>query len=65
MEENKYNVKEGIPLVAGYKRDERESVAIFVWPKMIVGKIWVPKYGPIAQYFKFIGTFIPKYTIIK
>ena len=32
---------------------------------MIVVKMWVPKYGPIAQCFKHVGTFIPRYTIIK
>ena len=37
----------------------------FVWPKMIVVKMWVPKYGPIAQCFKHIGTFIPMYIIIQ
>ena len=34
-------------------------------PKMIAGKMGVPKYGPIAQRFKYIGTFIPMQTIIK
>ena len=28
-------------------------------------KMWVPRHDPTAQYFKPIGTLIPRYTIIK
>ena len=41
----------GSPLMASYTSEERES-ELFVWPKMIVVKMWVPKCGPIAQCFK-------------
>ena len=41
-EENKNNVREGIPLVASYKREERKSV-ISMWPKIIVVKNVRPK----------------------
>ena len=34
--------------MAGYISEEREC-KLFMWPKMIVVKMWVPKYGPIAQ----------------
>ena len=64
-EKKKINVNgEWILFVAGYK-GRREKVLYFVWPKMIVVKMWVPKYGPIAQCFKHVGTLIPRYTIIK
>ena len=45
-------------------REEREN-ALFVWPKIIVVKMWVPRYSPIAQCFKHKGTFILKYIIIQ
>ena len=61
------NVSKGFkPLLDCYISEERERERIlFVWPKMIVGKMWVPRYGPIAQCFKHIGIFILRYTIIK
>ena len=40
-------------------REEREMLYFFVWPKIIVVKMWVLMYGPIAQCFKYIGTLIP------
>ena len=46
-------------------REEREMLQFLFGLKMIVGKIWVPKDSPIAQCFKYIGTIIPRYTIIK
>ena len=44
------------------KSEERECV-LFV-SKMIVVKMWVPRYGPIAQCFKHKCTFILMYIII-
>ena len=44
-------------------RGER-NVALFVWPKIIVVKMWVPRYGPIAQCFKHKGTFALMYIIM-
>ena len=52
------------PPLAGYK-ERREKCYVFVWPKMIVVRMWVPRYGPIAQCFKHKGTFILMYIIIK
>ena len=43
--------------------EERDS-ELFVWPKMIVVKMWVLRYGPIAQCFKHICIIIPRYIII-
>ena len=52
--------------MVGYISEERERErALFVWPRMIVINMWVPRYGPIVQYFKHVGTFMPRYTIIK
>ena len=45
-------------------REEREN-AIFVWTKIIVVKMWVPRYGTIAQCFKHKGTFILMYITIQ
>ena len=44
-------------------RKERENVIYFVWSKMLVGRMWVPRYDPIAQCFKHEGTFILMYII--
>ena len=52
------------PYLAEFKREDTERV-IFVWPKIIVDKMWVSRYGPIAQCFKYVGTFTPRYTLIK
>ena len=51
------------PLWPATYREERENV-LFLWSKMIVVKMWVPKYGPIAQCFKHNGTFILMYIIM-
>ena len=46
-------------------REERECATLFfVIQILLVGKMWVPMHSPIAQCFKYIGTIIPRYTII-
>ena len=54
-----------LPLIWPVIKGGERKCCIFVWPKMIVVKMWVLRYGPIAQSFKHIGTFIPRYIIIE
>ena len=46
------------------EREERGRTTLFVVQNLLVGKMWVPMHGPVAQCFKYIGTIIPRYTII-
>ena len=60
------NVRAPCPHLAEFKRDEREIVALFVWSKIKDTKHKGPtSIGQFAQCFKYIGTIIPRYTIIK
>ena len=65
MRGNENNVRGLEPLFGRPLLARRECVLYFVWSKMIVVKMWIPKYGLIAQSFKHIGTLIPMYTIVQ
>ena len=55
------------PIMAGHlEREERKCYIFFVWSKIKGTKHKAPtSMGQFAQCFKYIGTFIPRYTIIK
>ena len=53
------------PCGRNFEREERES-ATFLWSKINELKHMGPtSMGQFAQCFKYVGTFIPRYTIIK
>ena len=62
---NENNVSDLGTLIWSVTNREVRENALFVWPKMIGVKMWVPRYGPIAQCFKHKGTFILMYIIIQ
>ena len=53
------------PYGRNLEREEREREQLYLWSQFVSWKkMWVPKHGPIAQCFNYIGIIIPRYTII-
>ena len=52
-EEKKWKPQMGLAPFGRPHIGEREKLHfLFMWPKMKVVKMWVPRYGPITQSFK-------------
>ena len=63
--ENEKKCKGKGSLLAGH-RERRENVRCLCGPKLKTQNTWVLQaWSKFAQSFKHVGTFIPRYTIIK